>query len=348
MDSAESLSFTGFLTPTTEKRVQLDPRFECPICLNCLKEPYLTSCGHRFCQECILEWLRKKNRRCPVDGNDIEEKDLFPDNYTRREITHQTVQCTFPNCNSVTPLLELEKHVAENHEIVKSSGVCLNGMDTMAKEADTWDAPPKQQNTTLNQLIMSLCERVVQLEQKTREQELQLVNAKTKINDMVAEKEQFMAVLPLRICNGSHIWNVPNIREQLHLMYKDPSKMLYSEGFYTSYHGYKFCARLNVSPNNSSYISLLVHLMKSENDDILPWPFKGRIAFTLIHPSVPEHCLSEVMCTKPGLKAFEKPNSSISPRAFGYTEFTLIDDIVKKGYISESGSLIIKIDINCV
>lgn len=36
----------------------INPRFECSICLNCLKDPTLTRCGHRFCYECIHEWLK--------------------------------------------------------------------------------------------------------------------------------------------------------------------------------------------------------------------------------------------------------------------------------------------------
>lgn len=36
----------------------IDPRFECSICLNCLKDPMLTKCGHRFCSECIRAWLK--------------------------------------------------------------------------------------------------------------------------------------------------------------------------------------------------------------------------------------------------------------------------------------------------
>nr|BBE08134.1 TNF-receptor-associated factor 6 [Plautia stali] len=376
MDPEENM-VNGSCRFDSEKRISLlEPRFECPICLNCLKDPFLTKCGHRFCQDCILEWIRNKKREwCPVDQNKIQERDLFPDNYTRREITQQMVRCSFPNCETITPLLDLEKHLVENHENNKSN---LNGdvVDDIAKKAETWEAPPKNQCTTQIQLITTLYERVVQLEQKQRESELQLehktrqeqkmkdlilqlehktrdfelqlTNSRATINNMLIERDQFLSQLPLKICNGCHVWNVVNIKQKLLAMSKEPSEMYYSEGFYTSYLGYKFCVRMNLSPNNPCYLSLLVHLMKSENDHILGWPFKGRISFTLIHPVSQEHSLSEVMCTKSGLKAFERPVAALSPRAFGYTEFALIDDVINKGFINDDESVNIKIEINCV
>ena len=33
-------------------------KYDCPICLLVLREPYQTGCGHRFCQVCIKRWLR--------------------------------------------------------------------------------------------------------------------------------------------------------------------------------------------------------------------------------------------------------------------------------------------------
>ena len=36
----------------------LESKYECPICLLGLREPVQTSCGHRFCNGCILRSLR--------------------------------------------------------------------------------------------------------------------------------------------------------------------------------------------------------------------------------------------------------------------------------------------------
>ena len=36
----------------------LESKYECPICLLGLREPVQTSCGHRFCNGCILRSIR--------------------------------------------------------------------------------------------------------------------------------------------------------------------------------------------------------------------------------------------------------------------------------------------------
>jgi hypothetical protein len=35
-----------------------DEKYDCPICLLVLREPQQTTCGHRFCKNCIHKWLK--------------------------------------------------------------------------------------------------------------------------------------------------------------------------------------------------------------------------------------------------------------------------------------------------
>ena len=42
----------------------LDTRFDCNICLDTVREPVVTQCGHLFCWECIYKWLASRR------GND--------------------------------------------------------------------------------------------------------------------------------------------------------------------------------------------------------------------------------------------------------------------------------------
>lgn len=47
---------------------------------------------------------------------------------------------------------------------------------------------------------------------------------------------------------------------------------------------YRLCIRLNLSPKDNNYIAILIHVMKTEQDQTLDWPFSGRLTVTLIHP----------------------------------------------------------------
>lgn len=35
-----------------------DEKYDCPICLLVLRDPLQTTCGHRFCKNCINKWLK--------------------------------------------------------------------------------------------------------------------------------------------------------------------------------------------------------------------------------------------------------------------------------------------------
>lgn len=90
----------------------LDSKYECAICLLGLRSPMQTTCGHRFCKDCIFNCLSESISRCPVDNTPLLEKDLFPDSCAEREILQLKVKC--PNhalgCNSVVDLMYIEHH----------------------------------------------------------------------------------------------------------------------------------------------------------------------------------------------------------------------------------------------
>ena len=71
----------------------------CPICLDLLHEPVLTSCGHDFCRACIDESLAHDLESCPICRNEFESSmpyslnprlhkqlaELYPEDSSRRK-----------------------------------------------------------------------------------------------------------------------------------------------------------------------------------------------------------------------------------------------------------------------
>lgn len=166
------------------------------------------------------------------------------------------------------------------------------------------------------------------LEQKNRELTFALENLQSSIIE--------------RTCNGSYIWKLESFQEKLNNMAANRMNMFFSPSFYTNAMGYKVCARVNVSHNNSDFLSLVLHLVKSENDDTLDWPFEGWISFLLIHPDDSRKNILETAKTQLNLEAFKKPVYNINRRSYGFTEFVpvkYLETFVK------NDTVVIRIDV---
>ncbi|CAH0382658.1 unnamed protein product [Bemisia tabaci] len=52
-------------------------KYKCPLCMDDLRQPSATLCGHLFCWNCILDWVQG-NQRCPVCRVDITPSRIVP------------------------------------------------------------------------------------------------------------------------------------------------------------------------------------------------------------------------------------------------------------------------------
>ncbi|CAF3481580.1 unnamed protein product [Rotaria sp. Silwood1] len=50
-------------------------QFNCPICLNIMKDVWVTTCFHRFCEDCIKESINT-NHRCPLCNKDLQQDNI--------------------------------------------------------------------------------------------------------------------------------------------------------------------------------------------------------------------------------------------------------------------------------
>ncbi|KAM7274895.1 hypothetical protein ACFE04_016761 [Oxalis oulophora] len=68
--------------------VTIDKDLLCPICMQMIKDAFLTSCGHSFCYMCIITHLRIKND-CPCCAHYLTTNHLFP-NFLLDKIVKKT------------------------------------------------------------------------------------------------------------------------------------------------------------------------------------------------------------------------------------------------------------------
>lgn len=55
----------------------LDKDLLCPICMQVMKDAFLTACGHSFCYMCIVTHLNNK-KDCPCCSHYLTDNHLFP------------------------------------------------------------------------------------------------------------------------------------------------------------------------------------------------------------------------------------------------------------------------------
>lgn len=81
----------------------------CPICQNVFVDPKRISCGHTFCNLCIISWLKNKNN-CPLCRFKINKNGVSKDIIAEKIIHQLEVKCGFKGCPWEGRLEEYMKH----------------------------------------------------------------------------------------------------------------------------------------------------------------------------------------------------------------------------------------------
>lgn len=111
---------------------------------------------------------------------------------------------------------------------------------------------------------------------------------------------------------------------------------------------HRFCTRVNISRDDPQYLSLFIHLVQGEHDDILPWPFVGKIRFTALNTSSHLNIQDEIQ-SDGNFDSFKRPlNFFLNKKAFGFNNFMRISDVVapNSGYLMEDETLVIRTQVS--
>lgn len=177
-------------------------------------------------------------------------------------------------------------------------------------------------------VIKVLCEKNVLLEQRSREQAIQIENLRETVRELSESasvlRHQVCSDMLARCCHGVFLWRMTTFSTHLREMEENVSKGVHSPSFYTSPFGYRMCMRASLrTSGNERFLAVFIHMRRGDNDDILQWPFTGRFSITMI-----DQCegnvrrdFTEVMSTRPGLEAFERPHDDRNIKGWGFAQF---------------------------
>jgi hypothetical protein len=130
-------------------------------------------------------------------------------------------------------------------------------------------------------------------------------------------------ILDVKVTNGVLIWKIPDLRRRYRDAIDRRTISLYSPPFYTSPHGYRMCIRTYLNGDGigkGTHISMFFVIMRSEHDNLFPWPFKQSVRFTLINQKNPGASVSEAFAPDIKSSSFQKPENDMN-LASGFPKF---------------------------
>ncbi|KAK9702494.1 hypothetical protein K7432_011203 [Basidiobolus ranarum] len=93
-------------------KIAKDNDFLCPICLQVIKEAFMTRCGHSFCYLCIVEHLEHK-QDCPTCKHSLNRDQIYP-NFLLNRFLEKTAGTATQSANS--PLDHLKHSIMNDDE----------------------------------------------------------------------------------------------------------------------------------------------------------------------------------------------------------------------------------------
>uniref|UniRef100_UPI00358EF99E TNF receptor-associated factor 6 n=1 Tax=Myxine glutinosa TaxID=7769 RepID=UPI00358EF99E len=341
----------------------------CSLC--CEKMTYDEEQGHTLlcpyasvqCEFCTEEMLREHLKSHQED-----------------ECSRAPVSCTFSyfGCTSRMLRLELGTHMHECMQV---------HMDMMASTLiSLWtsssvpcsDAVLRPSCCSCSDKMQELREMVRAFDSKVVMQGHKMLEVQTRCETqhrmlgeqsvLLKESEGRISELEARCCGGTYLWRVERfsrLRGGVGASGDAPDcpAVQHSPGFYTGVPGYRLCLRLQISPrlhvgssspeqlpaNSEPYLSLFTHLMQGDFDDLLPWPFQGRIRLSVLDQSErsERHDMVEIMEAEPHRHAFQRPTSMRNPKGYGYLQFMPLSLLGQRAFLKDD-VLIVRCEVETI
>ncbi|XP_067939736.1 TNF receptor-associated factor 3-like [Watersipora subatra] len=165
-------------------------------------------------------------------------------------------------------------------------------------------------------------------------------------NELLNDFEKRMKSSESVSYEGLLIWRIRDYKRKKSDAIRGRQMSIYSDPFYSSRYGYKMCARAYLNGDGlgrGKCLSLFFVLMRGEYDELLAFPFKQRVTFTLLCPSNRQLHKHETLLPDPDSLSFRKPQNEMSIPS-GWLQFALHSEVESSNFLV-SDSIYIRVKV---
>ena len=172
----------------------------------------------------------------------------------------------------------------------------------------------------------------------------------TKHNSILQDVHLRQELLEVKATNGIFIWKINDLTRRKQDAYEGRTLSLYSPPFFTSFHGYRMCIRCYLNGDGSgkgTHISVFFVVMKSEHDDLLPWPFKQKVTISLLNQHTPANIdanITQSFIPDTRSSSFQKPTKEMNV-ASGFPKFAL-KSVLNENRYSANDTIYFKVRVH--
>ena len=160
-------------------------------------------------------------------------------------------------------------------------------------------------------------------------------NKNSEVNQVVADVEN-------KTLNGELIWKIDNLDFRMAQAKLGRVTELHSNPCYTKQYGYKYCIRLCLHGDGigrTTHISIFFILMKSEYDELLPWPMQKRVTVELVNLRNETDSVIETFVSNPKSDGFQRPTKNMNV-ACAWPTFISIEQFLNGCFIKDNSTFI--------
>ena len=238
--------------------------------------------------------------------------------------------------------IDIHTKISSFREQIDSLSINFKKMSELVVSLQTELAKQKDQASQPQLSILGGGARLKKDVEVVKSKIIDMENKNLGIDKAVVDMDLKIQLVENKTMDGELIWKIDKLDFRMAQAKLGKVTALHSAPCYTKQYEYKYCIRLYLHGDGmgrATHISIFFVVMKSEYDELLPWPMQKRVTFELINLENEADSVIETFVTNPKSSSFQRPTKNMNV-ATGCPTLISIEQFLNGGFVKDNCAFI--------